>query len=55
MSLAEKKAVIMRKLQMVKDKMDAIKSNAFQETEELKRTLENALDKINEYVREKTD
>lgn len=29
MSLAEKKAVIMRKLQMVKDKMDAIKSNAF--------------------------
>ena len=55
MSLAEKKAVIMRKLQMVKDKMDAIKSNALQETEELKRTLENALDKINEYVREKTD
>ena len=45
----------MRKLQMVKDKMDAIKSNAFQETEELKRTLENALDKINEYVKEKTD
>ena len=55
MSLAEKKQAIMNKLQMVKDKMMAIKRNANEETERLKTELEKALDKINDFVIEKTD
>lgn len=55
MSLSEKKAVIMSKLQLVKDKMNAIKKNALEETNRLKQTLEQALSKINEFVHEKTD